>query len=107
MKNDHRQKVRLGSRSRVVWLTLLLALVLPFIISTPLATEIMIFGLFALAFNLLLGYTGVLSFGHAAYFGVGSYACGMAIRYAEASIWTSLLISLSLGALLAAIVGAK
>jgi branched-chain amino acid transport system permease protein len=106
MKNDHLQKFRLGSRSRVVWLTLLLALVLPFIISTPLATEIMIFGLFALAFNLLLGYTGVLSFGHAAYFGVGSYACGMAIRYAEASIWTSLLISLSLGALLAAIVGA-
>jgi branched-chain amino acid transport system permease protein len=106
MKNDLRQKLRLGSRSRVVWLTLLLSLVLPFIISTPLATEIMIFGLFALAFNLLLGYTGVLSFGHAAYFGVGSYACGMAIRYGEASIWTSLLISIAVGSLLAAIVGA-
>jgi len=66
----------------------------------------MIFGLFALAFNLLLGYTGVLSFGHAAYFGVGSYACGMAIRYGEASIWTSLLISIAVGSLLAAIVGA-
>ena len=106
MRNDHRQKFRRGTSNRVVWVTLLISLVLPFVISIPLATEIMIFGLFALAFNLLLGYTGVLSFGHAAYFGLGSYACGMAVRYWEASIWTSLLISITVGSLLAAIVGA-
>ena len=105
MKNDLGPKVQRGAGNRTVWLALLVCIVLPFVISTPLATEIMIFGLFALAFNLLLGYTGVLSFGHAAYFGVGSYACGMAIRYAGASIWTSLLISIALGSLLAAIVG--
>lgn len=56
--------------SRVIWVTLLVFLVIPHIISTPLATEIMIYGLFAMGFNLLLGYTGILSFGHAAYFGV-------------------------------------
>jgi branched-chain amino acid transport system permease protein len=38
-----------------------------------LATEMLVLGLFALSFNLLFGYTGLLSFGHAAYFAVGGY----------------------------------
>ncbi len=42
-----------------------------------LATEIMIFALFALSFNLLLGYGGLISFGHAAYFAIGAYACAV------------------------------
>jgi branched-chain amino acid transport system permease protein len=66
----------------------------------------MIYGLFAVGFNLLLGYTGILSFGHAAYFGVGCYGCGMAVRYFETSIWEGLMISIFLGALLASIIGA-
>ncbi len=37
-------------------------------------TEILILGLFAASFNLIFGYTGMLSFGHAAFFGIGSYA---------------------------------
>ena len=48
-------------------------ILLPFVISTPLATGILVWSIFALGFNLLLGYTGVLSFGHAAYFGLGAY----------------------------------
>jgi branched-chain amino acid transport system permease protein len=91
---------------RVIWATLLIFFILPFLISTPLATEIMIFGLFALGFNLLLGHTGILSFGHAAYFGVGCYGCGMAIRYFGASVWTALGISIIAGGVLASIVGA-
>ena len=57
-----------GSKTgnRTIWITLLVFLVAPHIVSTPLMTEIMIFGLFALGFNLLLGHTGILSFGHAA-----------------------------------------
>jgi branched-chain amino acid transport system permease protein len=106
MKTNDQSKIKGSTNNRVVWVTLLISLVLPFIISVPLATEIMIFGLFALAFNLLLGYTGVLSFGHAAYFGLGSYGCGMALRYLGASVWTSLLISIIVGTLLAAVVGA-
>ncbi len=94
------------SNFRVVWITLLIFLFLPHVISTPLATEIMIYGLFALGFNLLLGYTGILSFGHAAYFGVGCYACGMAIRYLGTSVWEGLLVSIFMGTLLAAIIGA-
>lgn len=37
--------------------------------------KVLCFALFALAFNLLLGYGGLLSFGHAAYFGMASYLC--------------------------------
>jgi len=66
----------------------------------------MIYGLFAVGFNLLLGYTGILSFGHAAYFGVGCYGCGMAVRYFEMSIWEGLMVSILLGALLASLIGA-
>jgi branched-chain amino acid transport system permease protein len=42
-------------------------------------TDIMIFGLFAVSLNLLIGYTGLVSFGHAAYFGIGCYTCGILI----------------------------
>ena len=42
-----------------------------------LAVNILIFGLFAVGFNLLFGYTGLLSFGHAAFLGVGSYLTGI------------------------------
>lgn len=41
----------------------------------------LIFGIAALAFNLLLGYTGLLSFGHSAYFGVGAYATAFMVKY--------------------------
>lgn len=44
-----------------------------------LAINILIFGLYAVGFNLLFGYTGMLSFGHAAFLGVGSYLCGITI----------------------------
>lgn len=45
-----------------------------------LMTEILILGLFAASFNLLFGYTGLLSFGHAAYFGTGAYVAALLLR---------------------------
>src|SRR5437870_2317183 len=48
-----------------------------------LATEILIMGLFAMAFNLLLGYAGMVSFGHAAFYGVGAYTCGLLLKKAD------------------------
>lgn len=42
-------------------------------------TEILIMGIFAMSFNLLFGYMGQLSFGHAAYFGIGAYTTGLMI----------------------------
>ncbi len=47
----------------------------PFGLTTTLATEIAVYGLFALAFNLLLGYTGMVPFGHVAFLGTGAYIC--------------------------------
>jgi len=44
---------------------------------THVGTEILIFGLFAMSFNLLYGYMGQISFGHAAFFGIGAYATAM------------------------------
>jgi branched-chain amino acid transport system permease protein len=62
-----------------------------------LALEIMIWMLFALGYNLLLGYTGLPSFGHGAYFGIGAYAFGLLQQRVWANLWFDLA-----GAILAA-----
>jgi branched-chain amino acid transport system permease protein len=62
----------------------LLLVVLPFVVppyQTVLLTYGLVFAIAALGFNLLLGYTGLLSFGHSAYFGVGAYAVAFAVKY--------------------------
>jgi branched-chain amino acid transport system permease protein len=66
------------------------ALSLPWIGSrydTFLGTQIAIYSLFALSLNLLLGTTGLVSFGHAAYFGIGSYACGILMKIVAVPFW--------------------
>lgn len=50
---------------------------------TFLATDIVILALFATSLNLLLGYAGLVSFGHAAYFGIGAYACAILTKNHE------------------------
>jgi len=52
-------------------------LLLPFRIYPVLAVDILVWGLFATAFDIMLGYTGLLSFGQAAFFGGGAYAAGL------------------------------
>lgn len=65
----------------MIFLALLAAgLVAPFFLYPVFVMKIMCFALFACAFNLLLGYTGLLSFGHAAYFGGASYICAHAAK---------------------------
>ena len=46
-----------------------------------LGIHVVVYALAAMALNFLLGYTGVLSFGHAAYFGLGAYGTAMTIKY--------------------------
>ncbi|MGH7393141.1 MAG: branched-chain amino acid ABC transporter permease [Candidatus Rokuibacteriota bacterium] len=78
--------------------------VFPFVVPyRALATQVLIFGLFALGFNLLYGYTGLLSFGHAAYYGLGAYGTGIALARLE---WTSLWAGLGAGLALAVLGGA-
>ncbi len=69
-------------------------------------TEILVFGLFAMSLDLILGYTGLPSFGHAAFFGLGAY--GTAILSAKlgiSNLGISLLVVLALTAVAAAILG--
>jgi branched-chain amino acid transport system permease protein len=61
-------------------------IVLPFVVppyQTVLLSYGLIFAIAALGFNLLLGYTGLLSFGHSAYFGTGAYAVAFIVKYAK------------------------
>lgn len=62
------------------WLTLLLvAIAAPYLVYPVFLMKVLCFALFAVSFNLLLGYTGLLSFGHAAFFGMASYIVGHAM----------------------------
>ena len=88
----------LARRHRVLLASLfvlLFPLVMPF---TALAVNILIYGLYALGFNLLFGYLGLLSFGHAALFGTGAYVCGIAIVHFGLP-WYAAIISGVLGGL--------
>lgn len=66
------------------------------------AIEILYFGLFAVSFNLLFGYAGLLSFGHAATFGVGGYTVGLVLKHVS---WMPLLGALVVAAATGAVVG--
>jgi len=70
---------------RIPWVlvVVLVAMWIPWLGSrfyTFIATDIAILALFALSLNLLLGYTGLVSFGHAAYFGIGAYVCAILMK---------------------------
>ena len=69
-----------------------------------LALEIMIWMLFALGYNLLLGTTGLPSFGHGAYFGIGAYAFGLLQQKLWANLWFDLAGAMLVTSLLAALV---
>ena len=66
---------------RVGYLVLIAALLAAPLVAYPvLVMKVLCFSLFACAFNLLLGYTGLLSFGHAAFFGTAAYVTGQALK---------------------------
>src|SRR5687768_4300804 len=76
------------------------------IYQTELITYGLAFAIAALGFNLLLGYTGLLSFGHSAYFGVGAYAVAFVVKYLKIDSMEVLLLAGILGsALVAALFG--
>jgi branched-chain amino acid transport system permease protein len=69
-----------------------------------LALEIMIWMLFALGYNLLLGTSGLPSFGHGAYFGIGAYAFGLLQHRLWANLWFDLVGAVAVAALFGALV---
>ena len=68
-------------------------------------TEILILGLFAVSFNLIFGYTGMLSFGHAAFFGIGAYATALILIHLQWPFLACLLVSMVAAGVLALIIG--
>lgn len=64
-------------RAGLLLLALLVVLALPWYIYPPVAMDIMAWGLFAISIDLLLGFTGLLSFGHAAFWGTSAYVSGL------------------------------
>ncbi len=70
-----------------------------------LASGVLIFALAAMGLNVLLGFTGVLSFGHAAYFGLGAYGAGLMLKYAVASTPLAILVGTLFGGLAGTLFG--
>lgn len=85
---------------------LLLAIFFPHIAPyTALASEILIFALFAMAFDLTLGYAGMLSFGHAAFFGLGAYSTGIILKNVYPSVPLGLLCGVIASSLAGLLIG--
>jgi branched-chain amino acid transport system permease protein len=72
---------------------------------TALGSRVLELGLGAMSVNFLLGFTGVLSFGHAAWFGLGAYGCGLSLKYVALSTPLGLLAGTLVGGIAGAILG--
>ncbi|MCX8133775.1 MAG: branched-chain amino acid ABC transporter permease [Roseococcus sp.] len=78
----------------------------PFFLYPVFLMKVLCFALFACAFNLLIGYVGLLSFGHAAYFGMGGYLAGHAAKVWGLPPELAILIGGATGAALGVVIGA-
>ncbi len=96
-----------GSRSTILkfGFLLILLLVAPFVVYPIFAMKVLCFALFASAFNLLLGYGGLLSFGHAAFFGSASYIAAYSAKSFGMTPEASILIGAGAAGILGLIFG--
>ena len=101
-------EARKWGASVLIWLLLLaMPFWLPWIGGyQELGTRVLVMALAAMSLNFLLGFTGVLSFGHAAYFGLGAYGVGMVLKYLVPSTPLGILVGIAVGTVAAAIIGA-
>jgi branched-chain amino acid transport system permease protein len=72
---------------------------------TALGTKVLVYGLAAIALNLLIGFTGALSFGHAAWFGLGCYGAGLTLKYLVPSTPLAIVVGTLAAGTAAAILG--
>jgi branched-chain amino acid transport system permease protein len=86
-------------------LILISIFLLPFIVRPAIASEIWIFAIFGLGLNLLLGYTGLLSFGQSTFFGSAAYVAGWLLKHYAINVFFALGIGVGVGALSALLVG--
>jgi branched-chain amino acid transport system permease protein len=95
------------SRSQSIALLAMVALIafLPSVLYPVFLMKVLCFALFACAFNLLIGYVGLLSFGHAAFFGMGSYVTAWTIKHWGITAEVAILLGGATGALLGLVLG--
>jgi branched-chain amino acid transport system permease protein len=74
--------------------------------SKALAVNVLVYGVVAVGYNLLFGYTGMLSFGHAAFFGAGAYITGIAIGQFGVPWYAAVALGVLGGGALALVIGA-
>ncbi|WP_064092192.1 branched-chain amino acid ABC transporter permease [Rossellomorea aquimaris] len=93
-------------------ITILILIAFPFINDSRsmmiLLTQVFIFGVFAMSYDLLLGYTGIVSFGHAMFFGIGAYTTGIFLDRMEPTmfwLFVSLLVAFLIAGFVSYIVG--
>ena len=87
-------------------LAVLVLFFLPFFIPyKALGSQILIFMLFAMGYDICLGYAGMLSFGHAAFFGMGAYTTGLLILHYDANILLAIFVGVLFSVLLALPIG--
>ena len=90
-------------------LALLVLALIPMFVSgfyVGLVSRILILAILAMSLDLLIGFTGLVSFGHAAFYGIGAYALGIAFQNAEViPLWQALPLSLAAAALAALAIG--
>ena len=79
--------------------------VLPIVVRPAIATEIWIFAIFGLGANLLMGYTGLLSFGQATFFGSAAYVAGYLLKHYGLNVFAALGAGVGVGAVSALLVG--
>ena len=87
------------------WILVGAVIVLPLLVRPAIAAEIWIFAMFGLGLNLLLGYTGMLSFGQSTFFGSAAYVAGWLLKNYGINVFFALAIGVGVGALSAALVG--
>ena len=74
--------------------------IMPFLFGRFTANEILVFAIFAMAYNLLLGFGGELSFGHAAFFGFGAYATVMGAQHLSQNLYLMMIFAVVLTGLM-------
>jgi branched-chain amino acid transport system permease protein len=88
------------------WLSVFILALLPFVLPyTAIGTNILIISIFAIGYNLLLGHTGPLSFGHASFYGLGAYGTGILMVKLKAPLWLAMLGGVLIATLGGAIIG--
>jgi branched-chain amino acid transport system permease protein len=95
-------------RSAVEFLVLLALLALPFVMTDyprALISEIFIFAIFAMSLDLLLGFTGLMSLGHAAFFGLGAYAVAVLGTQFGVNAWLGVAAGIGVAGCGAALIG--